>query len=187
MPTITTKDGVEIFYKDWGKGQPIVFSHGWPLSADDWDTQMLFFLNNGFRVIAHDRRGHGRSSQVGDGHDMDHYADDLAAVTAHLDLKNAVHVGHSTGGGEVVHYIARHGESRVAKAAILSAVPPLMVQTRGQSRRPAQGRCSTTCRRSSPPTARNSIAICRRVRSMATTGRAPSPRKPSSRTGGVRA
>ena len=129
MPTITTKDGVEIFYKDWGKGQPIVFSHGWPLSADDWDTQMLFFLNNGFRVIAHDRRGHGRSSQVSDGHDMDHYADDLAAVTAHLDLKNAVHVGHSTGGGEVVHYIARHGESRVAKAAILSAVPPLMVQT----------------------------------------------------------
>ena len=129
MPTITTKDGVEIFYKDWGKGQPIVFSHGWPLSSDDWDTQMLFFLNNGFRVIAHDRRGHGRSSQVGDGHDMDHYADDLAALTAHLDLKNAVHVGHSTGGGEVVHYIARHGESRVAKAAILSAVPPLMVQT----------------------------------------------------------
>src|SRR5205807_546800 len=118
MPTITTKDGVEIFYKDWGKGQPIVFSHGWPLSSDDWDTQMLFFLNNGFRVIAHDRRGHGRSSQVADGHDMDHYADDLAALTAHLDLKNAVHVGHSTGGGEVVHYIARHGESRVAKAAI---------------------------------------------------------------------
>ena len=93
MPTITTKDGVEIFYKDWGKGQPIVFSHGWPLSSDDWDAQMLFFLNNGFRVVAHDRRGHGRSSQVADGHDMDHYADDLAAVTAHLDLKNAVHVG----------------------------------------------------------------------------------------------
>ena len=139
MPTITTKDGVEIFYKDWGKGQPIVFSHGWPLSADDWDTQMIFFANNGFRVIAHDRRGHGRSSQVSDGHDMDHYADDLAAVTAHLDLKNAVHVGHSTGGGEVVHYIARHGESRVAKAAICSAVPPLMVQTRGQSRRAAEG------------------------------------------------
>ena len=129
MPTVTTKDGVEIFYKDWGSGQPIVFSHGWPLSADDWDAQMLFFLQHGFRVIAHDRRGHGRSSQVADGHDMDHYADDLAAVTAHLDLKNAVHVGHSTGGGEVVHYIARHGESRVAKAAILSAVPPLMVQT----------------------------------------------------------
>ena len=129
MSFVKTKDGVEIFYKDWGKGQPIVFSHGWPLSADDWDTQMLFFLNHGYRVIAHDRRGHGRSSQVADGHDMDHYADDLAAVTAHLDLKDAIHVGHSTGGGEVVHYIARHGESRVAKAAILSAVPPLMLKT----------------------------------------------------------
>jgi non-heme chloroperoxidase len=101
MNTITTKDGVEIFYKDLGKGQPIVFSHGWPLSADDWDTQMLFFLGKGFRVIAHDRRGHGRSTQTGDGHDMDHYADDLATLTAHLDLKDAVHVGHSTGGGEV--------------------------------------------------------------------------------------
>ena len=129
VSTIKTKDGVEIFYKDWGKGQPIVFSHGWPLSADDWDAQMLFFLNHGYRVIAHDRRGHGRSTQVGDGHDMDHYADDLAAVTAHLDLKNAIHVGHSTGGGEVVHYLGRHGESRVAKAAIISAVPPLMVKT----------------------------------------------------------
>src|SRR5208283_6129755 len=129
MSTITTKDGVEIFYKDWGKGQPIVFSHGWPLSADDWDTQMLFFLNHGYRVIAHDRRGHGRSTQTGEGHDMDHYADDLAAVTAHLDLKNAIHVGHSTGGGEVVHYLGRHGESRVAMAAIISAVPPLMVKT----------------------------------------------------------
>jgi non-heme chloroperoxidase len=129
MPTITTKDGTEIYYKDWGSGQPIVFSHGWPLSADDWDAQMLFFLNHGYRVIAHDRRGHGRSSQVADGHDMDHYADDLAAVTAHLDLKNAIHVGHSTGGGEVVHYLARHGEGRVAKAAILCAVPPLMLKT----------------------------------------------------------
>jgi non-heme chloroperoxidase len=129
MPMIKTKDGVEIFYKDWGSGQPIVFSHGWPLSADDWDAQMMYFVTRGFRVVAHDRRGHGRSSQVADGHDMDHYADDLAAVTAHLDLKNAVHVGHSTGGGEVVHYIARHGESRVAKGAILSAVPPIMVKT----------------------------------------------------------
>jgi non-heme chloroperoxidase len=129
MPYITVKDGTEIFYKDWGKGTPIVFSHGWPLSADDWDTQMLFFLNHGFRVIAHDRRGHGRSSQTGDGHDMDHYADDLAEVTKHLDLKGAVHIGHSTGGGEVVRYLARHGESRVAKAAIMSAVPPLMVKT----------------------------------------------------------
>jgi non-heme chloroperoxidase len=129
MPTITTKDDVEIFFKDWGSGQPIVFSHGWPLSSDDWDAQMMFFVTRGYRVIAHDRRGHGRSTQVSDGHDMDHYADDLAAVTAHLDLKNAIHVGHSTGGGEVVHYIARHGESRVTKAAIISAVPPLMVQT----------------------------------------------------------
>lgn len=129
MNTVTTQDGVEIFYKDWGKGQPIVFSHGWPLSADDWDAQMLFFLSKGYRVIAHDRRGHGRSTQVGDGHDMDHYADDLAAVTAQLDLQNAIHVGHSTGGGEVVRYLARHGESRVAKAAIINAVPPLMVKT----------------------------------------------------------
>jgi non-heme chloroperoxidase len=129
MPTITTRDGVEIFYKDWGTGQPIVFSHGWPLSADDWDTQMLFFLGKGFRVIAHDRRGHGRSAQVDSGHDLDHYADDLAALTAHLDLKNAVHVGHSTGGGEVVRYLGRHGEGRVAKAAIISAVPPLMLKT----------------------------------------------------------
>ena len=129
MPTITVKDGTEIFYKDWGTGQPIVFSHGWPLSADDWDPQMMFFLNKGFRVIAHDRRGHGRSSQTADGHDMDHYSADLAALTAHLDLKNAIHVGHSTGGGEVVAYLGRHGESRVAKAAIISAVPPLMVKT----------------------------------------------------------
>ncbi|GHH54165.1 alpha/beta fold hydrolase [Lentzea cavernae] len=129
MPTITTNDGVEIFYKDWGTGQPIVFSHGWPLSSDDWDNQMLFFVRQGFRVIAHDRRGHGRSEQVATGHDMDHYAADLAALTEHLDLRDAVHIGHSTGGGEVVHHIARHGESRVAKAAILGAVPPLMVQT----------------------------------------------------------
>src|ERR1700688_1473359 len=128
MGIVTTKDGVEIFYKDWGKGQPIVFSHGWPLSADDWDNQMLFFLGHGYRVIAHDRRGHGRSTQIGHGHDMDHYADDLAALTAHLDLKDAIHVGHSTGGGEVVRYLARHGESRVAKAVLIGAVPPLMVK-----------------------------------------------------------
>jgi non-heme chloroperoxidase len=129
MSTITTKDGTEIFYKDWGQGQPIVFSHGWPLTADDWDTQMMFFLNHGFRVIAHDRRGHGRSSQTADGHDMDHYADDLAALTAHLDLRNAIHIGHSTGGGEVARYIGRHGESRVAKAVLISSVPPIMVKT----------------------------------------------------------
>jgi non-heme chloroperoxidase len=129
MSTITTKDGTQIFYKDWGRGQPVVFSHGWPLSADDWDAQMLFFVKHGYRVIAHDRRGHGRSTQVSDGHDMDHYADDLAELTAHLDLKNAVHVGHSTGGGEVAHYLGRHGESRVAKAVLISAVPPLMMKT----------------------------------------------------------
>jgi non-heme chloroperoxidase len=129
MSTITTRDGTQIYFKDWGKGQPIVFSHGWPLSSDDWDAQMLFFLSKGFRVIAHDRRGHGRSSQTDAGHDMDHYADDLAALTEHLNLKNAVHVGHSTGGGEVVRYIARHGQSRVSKAVIISAVPPLMVKT----------------------------------------------------------
>src|SRR6202042_2666409 len=129
MPVITTKDKVDIFYKDWGKGQPIVFSHGWPLSSDDWDAQLLFFLNHGYRVIAHDRRGHGRSSQVGDGHDMDHYADDLAAVTTDLDLEEAIHVGHSTGGGEVVHYLARHGEGAGTKAAIFLAGPPLMEKT----------------------------------------------------------
>ncbi|SPR96378.1 Non-heme haloperoxidase [Cupriavidus taiwanensis] len=123
------KDGVDIFYKDWGSGQPIVFSHGWPLSADGWDAQMMFFLNHGFPVIAHDRRGHGRSTQVASGHDMNHYADDLAMLTAHLDLKNAIHIGHSTGGGEVVRYLARHGDSRVAKAVLIAAVPPLMVKT----------------------------------------------------------
>lgn len=131
MAYVTTKDGVDIFYKDWGPEDApvIVFHHGWPLSADDWDAQMLFFLKQGYRVVAHDRRGHGRSSQAWDGHDMDHYADDVAAVVEHLDLKDTVHVGHSTGGGEVVHYIARHGESRVAKGVIIAAVPPLMVKT----------------------------------------------------------
>jgi len=112
MGRISTSDGTEIFYKDWGTGKPIVFSHGWPLSADDWDTQMMFFLQHGYRVVAHDRRGHGRSTQTSDGHDMDHYADDLAAVMEHLDIHDAVHVGHSTGGGEVAHYLARHGDSR---------------------------------------------------------------------------
>lgn len=129
MNYVTTTDGIQIYYKDWGTGRPIVFSHGWPLSADDWDTQMMFFLSRGFRVIAHDRRGHGRSSQVDDGHDMDHDADDLAALTAHLDLKGAIHVGHSTGGGEVSRYIGRHGEARVSAAVLISAVPPLMVKT----------------------------------------------------------
>ena len=131
MGTITTSDGTTIFYKDWGpkSAQPIVFHHGWPLSGDDWDTQMLYFLDKGYRVIAHDRRGHGRSSQVWDGHDMDHYAADVAAVVAHLDLRNAVHVGHSTGGGEAAHYTARHGSGRVAKLVLIGAVPPLMLKT----------------------------------------------------------
>lgn len=127
--TVTTKDGVQIYYKDWGTGTPIVFSHGWPLSSDDWDTQMMFFLQHGFRVIAHDRRGHGRSTQVPNGHDMDHYADDLLAVVEHLNLKGAIHIGHSTGGGEVVRYLARHGQSRASKAVIISAVPPIMVKS----------------------------------------------------------
>ena len=129
MPFITIKDGTQIFYKDWGSGQPIVFSHGWPLTADDWDGQMLFFGQRGYRVIAHDRRGHGRSSQTWDGNDMDTYADDLAGLFETLDLKNAIMVGHSTGGGEVVRYLGRHGSKRVAKAVLISSVPPLMLKT----------------------------------------------------------
>ena len=126
---VTTSDGTQIFYKDWGAGQPIVFHHGWPLSSDDWDAQMLFFLAKGFRVIAHDRRGHGRSSQTETGNEMDTYAADVAALAAKLDLKDAVHVGHSTGGGEVARYVAKHGKGRVAKAALLGAVPPIMLKT----------------------------------------------------------
>ena len=129
MPTITTKDGTQIFYKDWGRGQPIVFHHGWPLSADDWDAQMLFFQHLGYRVIAHDRRGHGRSSQPTGGHDMDTYAADVAELATALDLRDAIHIGHSTGGGEVARYVARHGKGRVAKAVLVSAVPPIMVKT----------------------------------------------------------
>jgi non-heme chloroperoxidase len=133
MPYVTTKDGVELFFKDWGprEAQPIMFHHGWPLSSDDWDAQMLFFLHQGYRVVAHDRRGHGRSAQVDAGHDMDHYAADAFAVVEALDLRNAVHIGHSTGGGEVARYVARHGEpaGRVAKAVLVSAVPPLMLKT----------------------------------------------------------
>jgi pimeloyl-ACP methyl ester carboxylesterase len=175
MSFITTADGTQIYYKDWGSGQPIVFSHGWPLSADDWDKQMLFFLLRGYRVIAHDRRGHGRSSQVSNGHDMDHYADDLAALTAHLDLKNAIHVGHSTGGGEVAHYIARSGESRVAAAVLISAVPPLMVK-----------KSSMASRSKSRPTALSFISTYRQARSLGTIGRARNRKKASSATGGGR-
>jgi non-heme chloroperoxidase len=159
MSTITTKDGTKIFYMDWGAGRPIMFSHGWPLSADDWDPQMLFFLGKGFRVIAHDRRGHGRSTQTGGGHDMDHYADDLAALAAHLDLKRVVHVGQSTGGGEVVHYLARHGESRVAKAAIISGIAAAAMRFGSNWRSPSQ---SSSTSRSAPPISLDctSINIC---------------------------
>ena len=129
MPTITTNDGTHIFYKDWGKGQPVVFSHGWTLSADDWDGQMLFFGQRGYRVIAHDRRGHGRSAQTWDGNEMNTYADDLAALFEALDLKDAIMVGHSTGGGEVARYLGRHGSKRVSKAVLISSVPPLMLKT----------------------------------------------------------
>ena len=129
MFCITTKDGTRIYYKDWGSGQPIVFHHGWPLSADDWDAQMLFFLSHGYRVIAHDRRGHGRSTQTATGNEMDTYAADVAALAGHLDLKNAVHIGHSTGGGEVARYVAKHGKGRVAKAVLIGAVPPIMLKT----------------------------------------------------------
>jgi len=143
MGYVTTKDGAEIYYKDWGPkdARPIAFHHGWPLSSDDWDAQMLFFLSNGYRVVAHDRGGHGRSAQISDGHDMDHYASDAAVVADHLDLRNAIHIGHSTGGGEVARYVARHGKGRVAKAVLVSSVP-LMVKT---ERTPAarRSKCST--------------------------------------------
>ncbi|WP_437904923.1 alpha/beta hydrolase [Sorangium sp. So ce327] len=130
MPIFKTKEGVELFYKDWGSGRPLVFHHGWPLSADDWDAQLMFFLAKGFRVIAHDRRGHGRSSQTFDGNEMDTYASDVSQLTAHLGLKGAVHIGHSTGGGEVARYVAKHGQDgRVAKAVLIGAVPPIMVKS----------------------------------------------------------
>lgn len=131
MQNITTKDGTQIYFKDWGPrdAQPVVFHHGWPLSSDDWDTQMLYFLQKGYRVISHDRRGHGRSSHVGDGHDMNHYAEDVAAVIDHLDLRKAIHIGHSTGGGEATRYVARHGKGRTDKLVLISAVPPIMVKT----------------------------------------------------------
>ncbi|MDC8103837.1 alpha/beta hydrolase [Chryseobacterium sp. B21-037] len=128
MSTIQLKDGTEIYYKDWGKGQPVFFHHGWPLSSDDWDAQMLFFLEKGYRVIAHDRRGHGRSTQTAEGHDMDTYASDVDEIVTALDLKDVIHVGHSTGGGEVIRYVAQHGKGRVAKAVLISAVTPIMVQ-----------------------------------------------------------
>ena len=177
MTNVTTKDGVEIFYKDWGpkNAQPIVFHHGWPLSADDWDTQMLFFLGKGYRVIAHDRRGHGRSSQVSDGHDMDHYAADAAAVVEHLDLRNAIHIGHSTGGGEATRYVAppRQGPRRQAGAHRRRAADH--GEDAGQSGRPADRGVRRLAQGSSPPTARSSISISRAAPSTATTGRARRP------------
>jgi pimeloyl-ACP methyl ester carboxylesterase len=183
MSTITTKDGVDIFYKDWGPkdAQPIVFHHGWPLSSDDWDNQMLFFPANGYRVVGIDRRGHGRSTQVSDGHDMDHYAADAAAVVEHLDLRNAVQVGHSTGGGEATRYVARHGQpnGRVAKLVLIGAVPPIPVACRST--------CSMGCASSSPTTARSSTSIFRPGPSIALTAPGQSRPSQSSRTGGARA
>ena len=181
---VTTKDGVEIFYKDWGPkdAQPIVFHHGWPLSSDDWDAQMLFFVNQGSRVVAHDRRGHGRSAQVSDGHDMDHYAADAAAVFEYLDLRNAVHIGHSTGGGEVARYVAKYGQpqGRVAKAVLVSAVPPLMLKTAanpgGTPMEVFDGFRAASVRHWSP-TARSSSSMCPPVRSTASTAKAPRSRK----------
>jgi hypothetical protein len=175
MSTITTKDGVEIFYKDWGTGQPIVFSHGWPLSADDWDAQMLFFLKHGYRVIAHDRRGHGRSSQTSDGHDMDHYADDLAALTAHLDLKGrdpCRPLDWRRGSGALPCAARRksRGQSRDHQCG---AAPD--GQDRGESRRAVKGRVRRASGRSSPPAERSSTTTCRLARSTATTGQAQSP------------
>jgi len=182
MSTITVKDGTTIYYKDWGKGQPIVFSHGWPLTADDWDSQMMFFGERGYRVIAHDRRGHGRSSQTWDGNEMDTYADDLAALTEKLDLKNAIHIGHSTGGGEVARYIGRHGTKRVAAAVLISAVPPLMVKTENN---PAGAPISVfDDLRSQYLANRPSSTRTSRFLFTATTDRAPRFRKASGRSGG---
>ena len=169
MSMITTKDGSKIHYNDWGQGQPIVFSHGYPLNGDAFEDQMFFLANHGYRVIAHDRRGHGRSSVTWHGNDMDTYADDLAALTEALDLKDAIHVGHSTGGGEVARYIGRHGTKRVAKAVLISAVPPMMVKTAGASRRRAHGGLRRARERAFSPIARSSSRTSR-CRSMATTG-----------------
>jgi non-heme chloroperoxidase len=176
MSTITTKDGTEIFYKDWGKGQPIVFHHGWPLSADDWDNQMMFFLAQGYRVIAHDRRGHGRSSQTATGNDMDTYAADVAELAEKLDLMNAIHVGHSTGGGEVTRYVAQHARGRVAKAAIISAIPPVMVKS---EKNPAarRSRCSMATAPVWLPIGHSCTSMSRPAHFTASTAPAPRFRK----------
>jgi non-heme chloroperoxidase len=189
MSTVKTKDGTEIFYKDWGpkNGQPIVFHHGWPLSSDDWDVQMLFFLANGYRVVAHDRRGHGRSSPVDTGHDMDHYASDASAVVEHLDLRNAIHIGHSTGGGEVARYVAKYGEpqGRVANAVLIAAVPPLMAKT-GKNPGGTRSKSSTASARHWLETGHSSFWMSLRVHFTASTGPARRSRRESSRTGGVK-
>ena len=156
MSYITTKDGTDIYYNDWGEGQPIVFSHGWPLSADAFEDQMFFLAQRGYRCIAHDRRGHGRSSQPWNGNDMDTYADDLAALVEKLDLKNAIHVGHSTGGGEVARYIGRHGTKRVAKAVLIGAIPPVMVKIAVEPARHAHRGVRRAPRRACKPTAPSS-------------------------------
>jgi pimeloyl-ACP methyl ester carboxylesterase len=189
MAFVTTKDGVNIYYKDWGpkEAQPIVFHHGWPLSADDWDNQMLFFLAEGYRVIAIDRRGHGRSDQVSEGHDMDHYAADASAVVESLDLRNAVHVGHSTGGGQVARYVAQYGQpqGRVAKAVLVSAVPPLMVKTEvTPAERPS--RFSTASAKRWRLTAPSFTSTSPAVLSTALIGMARTFHRVRSRTGGVR-
>ena len=172
MPTITAKDGTQIFYKDWGAkdAQPIVFHHGWPLSSDDWDVQMLFFLAHGYRVVAHDRRGHGRSSQVDSGHNMDHYASDASAVVEHLDLRNAIQVGHSTGDGEVVRYVAKYGEpqDRVSKAVLIAAFPRSW--SRPTTTQPAsRSKCSTDSARRCPRTGRSSFSMSHQGRFMVST------------------
>lgn len=189
MAFVTTQDGVNIYFKDWGpkEAQPIVFHHGWPLSADDWDNQMLFFLAEGYRVIAIDRRGHGRSDQVSEGHDMDHYAADVSAVVEHLDLHNAVHVGHSTGGGQVARYVARYGQpqGRVAKAVLISAVPPLMVKTE-QNPAGRRSRCLTVSAKRWRRTAPSSISTSPLARSMASIVMEQRYPRGRSRTGGDR-
>src|SRR5262245_24699395 len=185
MSTITTADGVNIFYKDWGSGQPIVFSHGWPLTADDWDAQMMFFLHQGYRVIAHDRRGHGRSDQPSAGNDMDHWVADLAALTGHLDLRDAIHIGHSTGGGEVARYVARHPE-RVAKAVLVASLTPNMYRSENNpSGQPPEW--FETIRAGVLGNRSELYRFVLRIRSTATTSTGPNVRRQSLRTGGAKA